>query len=227
MTSIRALVLAFLSTLLMGRAAVSEIGLQPAPAAPPNVVYLGFGYDYALFTLELGYARALQFSEIHRALMLKADFTWPLMAPDLRDFRARFGGRIPAYQYKWFQLPVQLNLIVRSTENTAATATGFGTELTVIPGYYGEAWFLAAEVTWDQQWSTYIKQSDTYREYGFSEARDGWYRMSAYKVRYGARVGVLIRNRVEILLRGGYEQDGKWDTQTPPFYAVLGTNVRL
>lgn len=227
MPSIRTGLLVLLTLLFAGRDVAAEIGLEPGETDPPNVIYMGTGYDYALFTLELGYARALGLPRIHRMLILKADFTWPLMAPDLRDYRVRLGARINAYEYKQFQLPVHLNLVVRGTENTAATAVGFGTDLSVMPGFYSTTWFLAAEVTWDQQWSTYIEHSDAYREYGYADAKDGWYRISSYKFRYGARIGMLIRKRVELLLRGGFEQDGKWDTETPPIYAVLGANLRL
>ncbi len=96
-----------------------------------------------------------------------------------------------------------------------------------MPSFFFDKWSIGAEITWDQQWSTHIRHTDKYRELVYSEAKDGWYGVSAFTVRYGIRASVLLRKRVEILLRGGYEQDGKWDYRTPPFYAVLAANVRF
>ncbi len=192
-----------------------------------NSAYINFGYDYALFTLGLGYARGIELRKLNRQLVLNADVTLPMLEPDLSDWRARAGGAIVTAKSRKFIAPIHLNAIFRSAKNTVGRAMGFGTSLSFLPGICLSKFSANAELTWDQQWATHIEHSDEYRQWVFADAKDGWYSITAFTIRYGARIGVLVNSHIEVLLRGGYEQDGTYDYRTPPFYTILSVNKRF
>lgn len=192
-----------------------------------NACHIGFGYDYALFTMEAGYARGVELSRFNRQLHLNADLTIPMLKPDLFDWRTRIGATVTTLKIRRFRVPVHLDAIIRSGKNSSCTARGFGTGLSFLPGICFRKFSVNAELTWDQQWATHVEHSDLYRQWVFADAKDGWYGTAAFIIRYGARAGISVKEHFEVLLSGGCEQDGRYDYRTPPFYGTLSVNRRF
>lgn len=192
-----------------------------------NSISISVGTDFSLVTLKVGYSRAFHLSGINRNLVLDTGFSLPLLKPDLEDFRFNAGVGMDIVKYGSFAVPASISLIVRGTSNDAYNAVGFGTEIGIAPGYYSDLFFIAPEFTWDAQWLTHISYSDMYRDVVHNDAVEGWYGNSADTLRLGARAGVLIKEKIELLVRGGYEFHGVYDFKAPPFYAFLGSNYRF
>jgi hypothetical protein len=150
-----------------------------------------------------------------------------MFQPDFNDFRVRIGPRIDAFRHKWFALPVTLSLVLVGTDSDVVRGLGIATELGTMPGVYAAKWFIAGELFWIQTWSSHLRHTDRYREKVYDDVKDGWYRTPAVVGRFGGRVGGIAFGRVEMLLRGGYEQHGKYNKLVPRFYAIFSTNVRF
>jgi hypothetical protein len=229
MSRIRAYALTLALVLIAPARGGAEIGLQPTIETDErNLVPAIIGFDEALLTGGIGYGRSFPLERLDRTLVVVTDFSTPFMHPDIRDFRWRVGVRMNAIQLEGgFALPVELNFALRGTDNSLFRSLGVGTELGVMPGYYASRWFVAAEVFWDQQWTTHLRHSDNYREFVYDGAQDGWYGASSFFMRYGLRVGGLAWRHLELMLRGGYEQHGRYETRVPPFYAILSLCFRF
>jgi hypothetical protein len=147
--------------------------------------------------------------------------------PDFGDWRLRGGFRIELARWKGLAVPVRLDGSARMLTNRSVRAVGLGTEVSLAPGWYARRWFAAADLAWDQAWTTHLRHSDAYRRVVYEDVQDGWVRLSGWTLRYGARVGGLPAPWLEIWLRTGYEQHGRFDQVAPPLYAILGTSVRF
>lgn len=206
----------------------ADVGMQPTMGTEErNLIPLMVGFDESLITGGVGYGRSIPLERLDRTVVVITDFSMPFMHPDVLDFRWRLGARMNVVQLQGgFALPVELNVSLRGTDNSLFRAIGVGTELGVMPGYYVSRWFIAAEVVWDQQWTTHLSHSDNYRQFVYHDARDGWYGAPSFFMRFGVRIGGLPWRHLELMLRGGYEQHGQYDTRVPPFYAIIGMCFR-
>jgi hypothetical protein len=195
--------------------------------AQRNAATISAGYDASIVTLTFGYARAFDLTKIRRTLVLNTGFGFPLMSFDFKDFRLNISPRLSLVNLGRFQLPVSFGFLARNTRNEAYNAFGFGTALGIFPGYYTEKLTLAAEAVWDAQLATYITFSDYYKESVYEEGTEGWYGATSHLLRFGARIGGLIKRRLEIYARGGFELQGKYNVKIPPAYGVLGLSTRF
>lgn len=201
-------------------------GQRPSPDSGANVVGTEVGVDGTTLAWSLGYARAL-FLPGERTLLLATRFTLPMTQPDMGDWRWAAGARVDALVLGRFAWPVELDFVVRGLSNRSVDALGLGTELITAPGWYPKRWFVAAELSWDQQWGTHLEHGADYRRYVYEGVRDGWYGPTGFTMRYGARVGGLPWRHMELWVRGGYEQHGRFDQLAPPLYAIAGVNFRF
>ena len=189
-------------------------------------ITVSVGLDYALLALQIGYVHSFNISKIGRSLILDTGFTFPLTKPDLRDFKIHSGVSINTVKVKKFQIPVSFKFILRGNANKAYNAIGFGSVLMISPGLYTDKITIASEIFWDSEWATYITFSDYY-QFIYSDGKEGWYAGSSNIFRFGARIGGLIKKRVEIYVKAGYELQGKYNLKVPPVYAVLGSSIRF
>lgn len=217
--------LAFVA-LLVPRVASAEIGERPKPDTGPNAIGTAVGIDGAILTWSLTYARGLELP-IDRQLVLRSTVSLPMTRPDLGDWRWSAGARINALRWRRFEWPVAVDVLARGLSNRALRAHGIGTVVSTMPGYYPSRWFIAADLSWDQQWGTYVRHSDAYRRIVYADVADGWYRTTGHTLRAGARVGGRPWRRMELWLRAGYERHGRHNRLAPPLYALLGLDVRF
>ncbi|HMF44993.1 MAG TPA: hypothetical protein VKQ32_30190, partial [Polyangia bacterium] len=174
----------------------------------------------------LGYAAGLRLHAIDRTLMPFAQATMLVARPDLHDYAFRGGAQISVLSVGWFDLSTQLAFDVAETENSIYRGTALRTDLVLLAGHYGRRWFAVAEAGYDRAWLTYIKNSDWYRTYFYSDAKDGWYSGTAGMLHAGAKGGVTL-GRVEVVLRAGITKTEDLNNLDLPFYATLGANYRF
>jgi hypothetical protein len=198
-----------------------------SPVSRDNAVMVSAGLDYSILTLKTGYTRAFHVSRIRRTLLLNAGFSLPMMEPDFKDFKFNIGTQLSVIAINCFHVPVSFDFLIRNTANAAYNALGIGIELGVFPGFYSDKLAVASEVSFDSELSTYITFSDYYEDVVYRDGVEGWYGGRANIFRFGARIAYLIRTRVEVFLRGGYELQGKYNLKVPPAYGILGAGIRL
>lgn len=174
----------------------------------------------------LGYATGLRVNAIDRTVMPFAQATMLVATPDLHDYGFRAGAQVSLLTVGWFDLSTQLAFDVAETENSIYRGTALRTDLVLLGGHYGRRWFAVAEGGYDRAWLTYIKNSDWYRTYFYSDAKDGWYGGTGGVLHAGAKGGVTI-GRVEIVLRAGVNKSESLNDLDLPFYATLGANMRF
>ncbi|NVB36552.1 hypothetical protein G6O69_01820 [Pseudenhygromyxa sp. WMMC2535] len=217
---------ALTSLALTAMLAGAGLGQRPSPETGANVVGTELGLDGATLAWSLGYARAL-FLPRERSLVLATRFALPMTQPDFGDWRWEAGARVDALALGRFAWPVELDLVLRGLSNRSVGALGIGTELITMPGWYPKRWFIAAELSWDQQWGVRLEHSAAYERFVYEGVRDGWYGPTGATMRYGLRVGGLPWRHMELWARGGYEQHGRFDLLAPPLYAIAGVNFRF
>ena len=174
----------------------------------------------------LGYAAGLRLDAIDRTLMPFAQATLPIARPDLHDYAFRAGAQISVVTIGWFDLSTQLAFDVAETENSIYRGTALRTDLVLLGGHYARRWFAVGEVGYDRAWLTYIKNSDWYRTYFYSDAKDGWYSGTGGTLHAGAKGGVTL-GRVEVVLRAGVTKSERLNDLDLPFYGTLGANMRF
>ena len=211
---------------LLALTLAADVGLVSSDGARPNVAGLSAGLDGTTMVLSVVGGRAIRRLRRYRAFA-SGSFDLPMAQPDFGDWRLRAGFRMEAFRWRGLAIPVRIDGVVRMLSNRSVQAVGLGTELSSMPGWYADRWFAAAEVSWDQSWTTHLRHSNLYRSVVYEGVQDGWYGLPGFTMRYGARVGGLVTPFLEVWLRGGYEQHGRFDTLAPPLYAVLGTTARF
>jgi len=183
------------------------------------------GLQSAVVT-SLGYAAGLRLRALDRTLMPFAQATLPVAQPDLHDFEARVGSQVSLIDVGWFDVSAQLAVEVAETQNSIYRGTALRTDVVLLAGHYGRRWFAVGEAGFDRAWLTYIKNSDWYRTYFYSGAKDGWYEGTGGTLHAGAKGGVTI-GRVELVLRAGITKTEDLNNLDLPFYATLGANYRF
>jgi hypothetical protein len=174
----------------------------------------------------LGYATGLRIDALDRTVMPFAQATLLMARPDLHDYAFRAGAQLSLLTVGWFDLSTQLAFDVAETENSIYRGTALRTDLVLLAGHYGRRWFAVGEAGYDRSWLTYVKNSDWYRTYFYSDAKDGWYSGTGGLLHAGAKGGVTI-GRVEVVLRAGAARTEALNDLDLPFYATLGANMRF
>jgi hypothetical protein len=189
----------------------------------PNMLHANTGLEYA-FVVGVGYSRIFRVFDRH--LVLTGDFRLPYAKLDFSDYRLRVGLMAPLVGPKEWKLAARLVPLVRGVENDLARLTNLGVDVGLVGGYYARRWFVAAELGFDWAITTHIEHSKQFRETAYADAVDGWYAPAGGNFYYGLLAGCSFPH-VDIVLRGGQPRDMKFRTNTIPFYATLGINVRF
>jgi hypothetical protein len=183
------------------------------------------GLDSGVVT-SVGYAAGLRLRWIDRTLMPFAQATTVVAKPDLYDSAFRAGAQMSLVSIGWFDLSAQLALGAAGTENSIYSGIALRTDAVLLAGHYGRRWFAVGEAGYDRAWLTYIKNSDWYKTYFYSGAKDGWYSGTGGLLHAGVKGGVTV-GRVELVLRAGLTKTEDLKDLDLPFYGTLGASYRF
>ena len=206
------------------RSSIINAQVFSPPLPGKHVIYMSFGLDPALVTT-LGYARSFHKSAFDRDIIIFTEIAMPIKF-DLYDYRYKVGGQTTLFNFNRLDFSSMFTFITRGTKNSIHNATSFGMDITFLLGYYRKHWFAVGEFGWDRAIFTYIKHSDWYKTYFYSDANDGWYSNTAGSYHYGFRTGFSL-SRIEITLRAGIQQTKSIIDPLVPFFVVLGLNYRF
>jgi hypothetical protein len=175
------------------------------------------GSEHGL-VLGVGYASVVPVAD--RPLLLGANATLQWGDVDLSDFKLRAGALVPIVRHGQWTVAGGLAAVVRGTSNDAARLTNVGADTVILAGYYRRGWFAAGEIGFDWALATRIDHSDAYRMQVFSDARDGWYRMTGGTFRYGLQGGASFAAN-DVVLRLGWLRDLAGDPLLFPLYGTV------
>ena len=184
----------------------------------PNMVYLNIGYDFGM-TTQIGYSRSLK---AFKPISLLADYSFPMGENVFDDLKIRLGGQIELYEINGFSVSTKLLANIRRHETDLVRMAGFGTELSLVAGYYKPGWFVAGEFGLDKSIITNLEHSDIMKE-KYPEIKDGWYIPSGGNYFYGIQAGKSLGNTMELSLRFGFtDAQGKDEDSLLPYYGQIG-----
>lgn len=198
-------------------AQAQEINLAGLDDEAKNRVHVRTGAEHA-FVAGVGYARAVPV--LGRRLLVHGDLTVPWADLDTGDYRLRAGALAPIVGTGGWTLAGSIAPTLRGMDVTTGSMTGVGADLGLFGGYYARHWFVAGEVGFDWAIATHITHSDRYREQGYADVRDGWYRLPGGNLRYGLQSGASF-GRYDVVVRAGQLVDLAGEAPLLPFYLTL------
>ncbi len=182
--------------------------------------YTTFGLDPA-FVASAGVARVISGGS---GVQIGAEAGSVVARLDLRDWRARVTARMTAARWGSFRITAEEAVIARGTSNSIYNALNLGASATLTAGVYRRGWFAATEAGFDKAVLTRITNSDWYRSYYYSNAKDGWYRSPGGTFHAGLASGVSL-GIVELTARAGTLRTERLNAMTPPLYLSVGAGI--
>jgi len=189
-----------------------------------NLILVNSGYDYGV-TAQFGYYRSLT---IIKPVLVGLDYSFPMGSTLLDDFKVRLGAQVQVVEIGGFSTTVKLMSNFRRYENDLVRIVSFGSDFSVVAGYYDPAWYAAGEFGFDKSIVSNLKHSDTMRKYVYSGIRDGWYIPTGGNYYYGVQGGKSIGESLDLSLRlGATTAQAHDENAVLPFYAQLGLGVKF
>lgn len=213
----------FITTILLLSFSINFLNAQNINWATLNenqqdLVYLNFGYDFGM-TTQLGYGYRLNSS---RSILLTADYSFPAGKNLVDDFKIRIGGQVEILRRDALIMSAKVYGLFRRHETTLVKMSSFGSESSVLLGYYKSKWHIAGEFGFDKSGATKLKHSNAIIE-NVPTIKDGWYTSTAGHFFYGIQGSKSIRDRIDLSLRiGATNAQGKDQNPLLPFYGQIG-----
>jgi hypothetical protein len=187
-----------------------------------NLVTINTGWDYGA-TAGLGYGYKLN---TRIPLLLSGEYSLPFGNRPFDDFKTKLGLQAEVLRFDHFSATAKAYGIFRQYNSTYTKMDDFGSEVSIVAGYYKQKWFAAAEFGFDKAISTHIKNSVLLKEH-YPDIQDGWYKRTGGNFTYGIQSGVSFK-RNDLYIRAGktITQDFKTTAQLP-LYMQLGYNRKF
>lgn len=188
-----------------------------------NIIQLNAGYDFGV-TAQVGYARSLT---VIRPVVVGLDYSFPMGSSLTDDFKVRLGGQMEIVEIDGFSATVKIASVFRRYENALVRIVSFGSDFTLLAGYYKPAWSVAGEFGFDKSIASNLKHSDVMRAM-FPAIKDGWYVPTGGNYYFGLQGGKTVGESLDLSLRLGATRAQKHDENAVvPLYAELGLGMRF
>lgn len=215
-------ILIVILTLIVNNTFSQNINWQNFTKKHKHIVSVNIGLDYGT-TVGVGYGYKLN-SKL--PIVLNAEYTMPFGEKVFDDFKTKIGVQIEVFEISNFSTTVKAHGVFRRFENDNARFLNFGSDFSVISGYYKPKWYIAGEFGFDKAIVTHIKHGDVMREY-FPEIKSGWYIPTGGNFNYGIQSGFSFgRNDLNIKIGKLIAQDFK-TTPTFPFCFQFSINRKI
>ncbi len=203
-------------------AIAQDINWRNFGSAKKNIVNLHTGIDHSL-NYGIGYGYKVQ---MKIPLILNIIHSMPFGDNIVDDFKTKIGIQAEVLHAKNFSTTIKLYGIYRQYKNPFARFSAFGSETSLVSGYYKKKWYVAGEFGFDKSIITHVKHSSLMREYN-PELIEGWFIPSGGNFNFGLQTGYNI-NKNDFTLKFGrvIQQDFK-TYPLLPFYFQLGYNRKL
>lgn len=189
-------------------------------------IYINIGLDPAVLTT-FGYSYRLSSENFWKDIILFGEASIPFGEFEINDYRIKVGIQNSLINLDNWDFSLSGYFVVRGTENSIHSATNYGLGILALAGYYESDWFSAIEIGYDKGFLTDIEHTDWYKNYFYTDAKDGLYSNPSGNINIGLRGGYLISN-YEITLRAGIAKTEMLnDPVGVPFYSTLGINYHF
>ncbi|MEE9430484.1 MAG: hypothetical protein V3V16_05545 [Melioribacteraceae bacterium] len=183
-------------------------------------IYINIGLDPAVLTT-FGYSYRLSSENFWKDIILFGEASIPVGEFEINDYRIKVGIQNSLVNSDNWNFSLAGYFMVRGTENSIHSATNYGLGILALAGYYESDWFSAFELGYDKGILTDIKHTDWYRDYFYSDVRDGLYSNPSGNISLGLRGGYLISD-FEITLRAGIAKTEMFNNPVGvPFYSTV------
>ncbi len=180
-------------------------------------IYVSFDVD-PMFATGIGVAKSIPLDFMERDLLLSADISLPIFLLDLKHYELNIAGRIRLFDIGIISIVNRLGLFLMGTDNDIYAGTTFGIKESILIGYFGDGWFVAAEAEYDKSLMAYIAHSDLYKDNVYADAVDGWYISPAGRFKLGIQGGLTLFQGLSLNARAGYTITERFNDYTVPFY---------
>ncbi len=189
-----------------------------------SIASFNLGYDFGV-TAQLGYNRSIK---AFKPILLGGDFSFPAGEDFMDDFKVRLGGQIEVFESNGFSVTGKIFASFRRHETDLVRMASFGSEFSLVSGYYKPTWHIAAELGFDKSIVTNLKHSEIIREYVYADIQDGWFIPSGGNWFYGIQGSKTVGKSMEISSRlGATNAQGNDEDAIIPFYFHLGINKKF
>jgi hypothetical protein len=188
-----------------------------------NLVYLNFGYDFGV-TTQFGYGHTIK---TFKPVLLNVDYSFPMGNNLVDDFKVRYGGQIELVEINEFSVTAKIYGNFRRYRTEMVRIASFGSEFSVLAGYYKSTWHIAGEFGYDKSITSNLKHSDIMKD-NYPNIQDGWDIPSGGNYFYGIQASKSIGKSYDISLRlGAINAQGKDENALLPNYAQIGLIKRF
>jgi hypothetical protein len=168
----------------------------------------------------LAYAQRLP-RVFDRDLAFEVRLGMPLVDVDVSDLAVEGGAQVEILRLRHgFRLLDQVDLTVRTVDNTLFRGVEIALRDTLAFGWYARRGFAGVDLGWEQGLSTHIHHSDWYREDIYPDAEDGWIAFPSGRLRFGLYGGGDPTPRLRLAARLGLDVDRTGRTDFVPIVAV-------
>jgi hypothetical protein len=231
---------------LVGSARAQELAPQVGAKVPPSRAWLALGYDKT-WTQDVGYARVAWQPSSREALALAGGVRIPIfLLPELDSAAVAVGPSFSWVARSGFGFTASIQSSIRTASDTTGKKVGLALRSELRPGYYGERWALALQLTTTTTFATHMSHSEEVRDLfrdrypegqepanAIDGPRDGWYGLTSHELRVGATGGARLTRSFALYGLGGWtfrRQLGSIRINPPisalPFFVHAGGELR-
>lgn len=187
-----------------------------------NIVNTNWQFDPSIFVY-IGYGKLLQIAE--KKVEISASVGSPIfLLKSFDNISLTIDGSTFLLKDKW-NIKSKLGFKYDFFDNTLSKGGNFSTYISVMPGYFTKKWFAGIDILYRQQFLTYMKHHDTYKQ-NFPEATEGWYENRAGFFYFSAKGGYLFHNKIETTIRVSYKMP-KTLQSYPPFSVAIAAGIGI
>ena len=158
-------------TLFFGSVNAQTINWASLKEENKQIVNVNMDLDYGI-TYGLGYG--YQFKTWVFPTIANIEYSTPAGEKKLDDFKTKLGIQIRLAEYSNFQLSAKIQGVFRRYESDMVRLVNFGSDMSVIAGYYLKNWFFGAEGGFDKAIVTHFRHSQKAKD-RYPDVVGGWY----------------------------------------------------
>ena len=188
------------------------------------IISANLGWDYGVtYGLGFGY----QFRIWRFPTIANIEYSIPSGDKRIDDFKTKLGIQAKLTEFNNFHVSAKIHGIIRRYESEMVRLVNFGSDMSVVAGYYRKIWFVAAEGGFDKSIVTHFRHSQRAKD-RYPNVAGGWYQPSnGGNFYFGLQTGLSFWKN-DIYVKAGKVINQNLETAPMiPFYAQVGYNFRF
>ncbi|MEW5799335.1 MAG: hypothetical protein AB1728_10035 [Bacteroidota bacterium] len=188
-----------------------------------NIMQFNFGYDFGTSS-QVSYNRYI---DGFRHIILGLDYSLPMGNIVLDDFKVRYGAQIEIAEWEGFSVTAKIYSNFKRHKTALVRTITFGSDFTVVAGYYRPTWYAALEYGFDKSIISHFRHSEIMKE-NIPAIKDGWYIPTGGHHYYGIQGSKTLGEMFDLSVRLGQTKAQFNDEDAVlPIYLQLGLGLRF